>query len=413
MSELEAALTAVPPENTSVRTLRSADASIDDLPRRLVAALGDGSLTLARTLDGPPDAQITFGLLAVVKWLAGLSPERLEGVPPSFFAELLDDADKKLRRAAVVGMGHYPDAALTEISARAGADDLEQRELAAGMSAQLCRDREVRYENAARLRPILVELVGRVRGQAKKDAKDALEVVEKRAMEGFKSSFHAALSADDVDAVVEHIEGRGVDGRMPGEMSSDFTFLALACSCGARRTAGGLLARGADASRAVRGLACSTSTDGLALLLELTVPDAPSLEAALASCVLAPFPGREAQARALAAHLDSIDVHQSVEHGVPFLVTLARRGLLFLLDGTPQRAQITKPLAPNLTARLRQSNLAVGDGASAADIVPAAIESVRAMIREDVRHGSPRLEDRERLETLERCRRWLEANQLL
>jgi hypothetical protein len=413
MLELEEALAAVPPGNTSVRTLRRADETIDDLPRRLVAALVDGSLVLARSLDGPPDARITFGLLAVVKWLASLGPERLEGVPPSFFSELLEDDDGKLRRAAVVGMAHYPDEALTEISARADSDDTEQRELAAGMAAGLCRDREVRYEDAVRLRPVLVELTGRVRGQAKKDAKDALEVVERRVTEGFKTALAAALSADDADAVAAHLEDRDIDGRMPGEMSGDFTFLALACSHGARRTAQSLLDRGADASRAVLALAGMPTADGLSLLLDLTVLDAPSLDAALAACALAPSTGREAVARTLAAHLESIDVHRSPEPGVPFLVTLARRGLLFVLDGTPQAAEIAKALPPSLVARLRQSNLALPDGATAAHIVPAAIEAVRGVIQSDARHGSPRRADQERLETLERCRDWLVDAELL
>lgn len=412
MAELEEALAAVPPENTSVRTLRHADETIDELPRRLVAALGDGRLVLARSLDGPPDARITFGLLAVVKWLAGLGPERLEGVPSSFFAELLEDDDAKLRRAAVRGMAHYPNEALAEILARADSDDTEQRELAAGMAAGLCRDREVRYEDAVRLRPVLGTLSGRVRGQTKKDAKDALEVVERRATEGFKTALQAALSADDADAVLALLEDRAIDGRMPGEMSGDFTFLALACSHGARRTAQSLLDRGADASRAALGVAPAPSADGLSLLLELTALDAPALDATLAACALAPSTGREAAARALAPHLESIDVQRTVEPGVPFLVTLARRGLLFVLDGTPQAAEIAKALPPSLVARLRQSNLALPDGASTADIVPAAIAAVRGVIRSDARRGPPRQSDQERLETLERCRDWLEGEEL-
>lgn len=120
-SDLEHALAGISPGNTSVQTLRAADAAIPDLPRRLVAALSDETLSLGRSLDGPPDAALSFGLLAVVKWLGELSSERLADVPAAFFEALLDDPDKKLRAAAAIAIARYTKEALSALSARAGA----------------------------------------------------------------------------------------------------------------------------------------------------------------------------------------------------------------------------------------------------------------------------------------------------
>jgi hypothetical protein len=403
-TDLIEALAAVPAENTSVATLRSADRAIEDLPRRLVDAVAQGGLSLEPGLDGATDAPISFGLLAVFKWLAELGPERLACVPASFFVARLADPDKKLRAAAALALAHFPEPALQWFEAHAGAEAVETRELAASLVAQLFRSERTTPDDARRLVPILEKLTAGLRGQGKKDASDTLAAARARRLSGFR----AAIAADDVDAFVRYFEGESLDGRMPGELSKHFTFLAEACSRGSRRIAALLLQRGADPSRAVLGLACSTSVEGLELLLEIASIDAGALQTALEAAVFAPHVKRYEQTRALAKRLPAIDVRRVVAHDVPLLVSLARVGLLEILEGRPEASSIAEPLDVATIERLRTSNLALRDGSSAADIVTAAARSLEASIREQRRHGMPTLEELERLESLTRCAAWLE-----
>jgi hypothetical protein len=403
-TDLIEALAAVPAGNTSVATLRSADRAIDDLPRRLVDAIALGGLSLEPGLDGASDSLISFGLLAVVKWLAELGPERLACVPASFFVARLAGPDKKLRSAAVLGLAHYPEPALQWFDAHASAEAVETRELAASLVAPLFRNEHTTPDDARRLVPVLEKLCAGLRGQGKKDASDALAAARAQRLSGFR----AAIASDDVDEFGRFFEGEAPDGRMPGELSKHFTYLAEACSRGARRIAALLLQRGADPSRAVLGLACSTSVEGLELLLEVAPIDAAALQTALEAAVFVPHVKRYEQARALAKRLPSIDVRRVVAHDVPLLVSLARLGLLEILEGQPDQSLLDEPLDVPTLERLRTSNLALRDGASAADVVAAAAKSLEASIREQRRHGMPSLEELERMESLTRCTAWLE-----
>ena len=403
-NDLLEALAAVPVGNTSVDTLRGADRAIDELPRRVVDAIEQGRLTLEPGLDGAADSPISFGLLAVLKWLAELGAERLAGVSASFFMARLDDPDKKLRSTAALALANFPAPALQWFEAHAGAEAVETRELAASLVARLFRNGHTTPEDARRLVPMLEKLSAGLRGQGKKDASDALTTARAQRLTGLR----AAIASDDVDAFGRLFEGEALDGRMPGELSKHLTFLAEACSRGARRIAALLLQRGADPSRAVLGLACSTSVEGLELLLESAPLEAGALHTALEAAVFAPHAKRYEQARALAQRLAAIDVRRVVAHDVPLLVSLARLGLLEILEGKPEQALLDEPLDAPTLERLRTSNLTLREGASAADIVPAAAKSLEASIHQQRRHGMPTIEDLERMASLTRCSAWLE-----
>lgn len=271
------------------------------------------------------------------------------------------------------------------------------------------RGENVPSEDARRLLPVLESLALALRGQAKKDATDALEIAHALRDKGLKGAF----VEDDLEGATRYLEGNEIDGRIPGEMSRNFTFLAHACSCGARRIATRLLEPGADPARAARGLASSTSETGLALLLEIATLEPSALQLALDAAVLSPYTERLAQTNAIAARLPSIDVSRVVAHEVPLLVTLARLGLLSILEGKPEFARISDALDASVVARLRTSNLALGEGARVADVVPAARMAIQQYLREARRTGSPTLEDLERAERLEACERWLRKNNLL
>ncbi len=404
MSDLETLLAAVPPAPKPVHTLRRADESIPDLPRRLVAALGDGTLTLARSLEAPAGSTLTFGWVAVVRWLGELPTERLAGVPPHFFEVLLDDAEKQLRTAAAMALaGRFPREALPALERLAAAEAPDRRDLAAALGLQLVRAPALTPDDALRAMPVLERLASALRGQGKKDAKDAADSARKLVQQGLD----AAFTADDPEAVARFLQGAEVDSRMPGELSQHFTLLSVACARGARRVATLLLSRGADPVRAALGLARSTFPNGLELLLELAPLGPEALSRALDTAVLAPFTQRPAQVRLLAERLPSLDVSHSIEPGLPLAATLARLGLLDALEGKPEEGAIRQPIAPEVVAALLTRGIRLEPGARLADVVPAARRSLEQRLEGERRRGAPSLEDLERVESLSRCEEWL------
>lgn len=165
-TDLIAALSAVPAANTSLDTLRGADRTIEDLPHRLVDAIAQGRLTLEEGLDGASDAPISFGMLAVLKWLATLGPERLDRVPASFFVARLASPDKKLRLAAARALAQFPGPALQWLEAHGDDEAVETGEVAAGLVGLLFRNGQTTPEDALRLVPMLERLSARLRGHA-------------------------------------------------------------------------------------------------------------------------------------------------------------------------------------------------------------------------------------------------------
>ena len=406
MHELEAALAAVPPAQKSVHTLRDADLVIPDLPRRITAALTDGSLVLVRQLDAPAEAPISFGWLAVVRWLATLPAERHAGVPASFFAALLDDADEPLRIAAAQALAHHPREAFAAFGPRAAATATkEAHAVAATLALGALRDARWTDEEARSALAALEALARALRAQAKKDAGDAAELARRRVLDALRS----AIARDDVAAFDRFGRGATGDDRMPGEISPNFTFLAEACGAGARQLAARLLTCGADVPRALLGLAGSSSALGLALLLELAPLDEAALARGLDAAVISPHPHRAPQVQAIAARLSSIELTHPVEPNLPFLATLARFGLLQALEGKEEAEAMTKPMPAEVIAKVqaRDVGIELRRGARFVDLVPASRASAEARLRQTRNHGSPSLQELEWRERLIVCEAWL------
>lgn len=402
MSSLEEALAAVPPGQTSVHTLRDADEAIPDLPRRLVAALAEGSLRLAPTLDAPPDAPLSFGLLAVLRWLARLPASRLVELPSTYFASLLDEPDEKIRLASAQLLAHFPREAYAAFVPRATkVAQAEARAVAAALALGGLRDAAWTDDEALAALPALEQLASSLRAQPKKDASDAAEMARRRVV----AALREAVQRDDVAAFERFARGAPVDGRMPGELSQHFTFLAQACSSGARALATWLLARGADASRALLGLAPSESVSGLALLLELARPSPEALATAFDAAVISPRVHRAPQVEALAPRLAAIELTHALEPQLPLLATLARFGLIHVLLGRPEQdAMLAEiPEAVLAAARARDVGLELAPGARYVELVRASRLSLAERMRRDERHAPPTLEQLDWMDRLTKC----------